>query len=177
MTPQQWVGLGVRLFAVWLFVTGLQYAVSIPAAISRAGADGNAVWSYVFGAAYFAIAVLLWIFPMAMAHRIVPKSHDTIHLRPAAFDAARVGIALLGLWLLVQYAMPFVLFVFNLLFFAGHGSYFGALSPEHRLQVLVYVVGTAVALFLLLKSTTVAKLILGSRTELPPAAEPRGAGR
>lgn len=175
MTAQQWVGFGVRLFAIWLFVTCLQYLVLIPQALTRAGQSGNLTLPYVIGALYLVVAVLLWMFPLTIAHRLVPKSQDTTLLRPNAFDTARVAIALLGLWLLIQSALPFILFIFNTVWFAGSGSIFGAMSPEQRMQTAVHAVGILIALFLLLRSAAVARFILRSEGEsAAPMIEPKG---
>ena len=62
MTPQQIIGLAVRLFAVWLAVTSVPYFVAIPSAIASSTVEsGNALLlSYALAIAYLAAAVILW---------------------------------------------------------------------------------------------------------------------
>jgi hypothetical protein len=170
MTAQQWVGLGVRLFAIWLLYLTFQSVVAIPMALAGSGMEQRAWLAYVIGALYFLVAIALWVFPMTVAHRVVPRTRDNQSLKTSAFDAARVGVALLGLWLLIQAVPSLVLFLLNTFLFAGSGSIFGAMSAEGRIQIVVHALNAAVALVLLLRAEAVARFILRPSREAEVAA-------
>ena len=91
MTPQQVVGLGVRLFAVWLALAGLPYVIYIPFALARQNVDAGTIWSYSIGATFFMGAILLWIFPMVVAHRLIPKTTFDNVLTASTSEVAKVG--------------------------------------------------------------------------------------
>ena len=175
MTAQQWVGLGVRLFAIALFYLTFQSVVSIPMALAGSGVEQRVWFVYVIGALYFFVAIALWLFPMTVAHRIVPKTRDTPSLRTSAFDAARVGVALLGLWLLIQSVPSLVLFLINTYLFAGSGSIFGAMSAAGKMQIVVHAVNVLVALVLLLRAEAAARFIMRPSKEAETAAASRSA--
>lgn len=68
MTPQQIVGLGIRLLAIWLAITSFQYLVVIPEALESANLSGKSVQAYFIAGLYVGGALLLWLFPMWIAH-------------------------------------------------------------------------------------------------------------
>lgn len=94
MTPQQIVGLGIRLFAIWLFLVGLPYVWYIPSYLARQPIDGSGSGSIVIGFIYIAIAIVLWFFPMVVAHRLIPRTNFDNVLRVAPIEAAKVGCCL-----------------------------------------------------------------------------------
>lgn len=165
MTAQQWVGLGVRLFAIWLLLSAIQFAVMIPVALKGAGEYSNNA-SYFFAAVYAVAAVLLWVFPMAVANKLVPRTHAEGPLTGQAFDLARVGSAMLGLYFLASSGSRLVLFLLNTILFAGSASIYASMSSEGRLQLFVHGATVAIGLFLLLRSSSVARLVLGDRSDL-----------
>lgn len=99
MTPQQLFGVVVRLFALWLALKSVPWFTTIPATF-RDAPEGTPFGSWhVVGAAHLAVAVALWLFPMAVARRLVPDVQQAN--RPPSFsahDLARVGCALVGVW-------------------------------------------------------------------------------
>ena len=163
MTPQQAVGLGVRLFAVWLLITGLPYVLSIPLALRWQHIDYGSALSYGIGAGYAAAALLLWFFPMAVAHRLVPRTRFEDRLQASAPEAAQVGLCLLGLWLLMQYAPSLVSFVFRAFLVAGEASLFGSLDAGQKLDLGILVAQTLVALLLVVRAQGIAARLLRSR--------------
>jgi hypothetical protein len=170
MTPQQFIGLGVRLFAVWLAITSVAYFTSLPAALASLPKEpGPLAISLAFGAAYVLAALLLWFFPMVIAHRVLPSTHHTNHLTLGANDLARTGVALLGLWLLAKALPALVWFFFRSLVFAGPGSTFSSLGVDAQLDIAVSVFNVVLALFFVLRARTVAALVV------PPSVPPKDA--
>lgn len=104
MTPQQIVGLFVRVFAVWLAVSGIQligYGVSL-----NAQPAADTVAPYTIAAILFILAVVLWFFPMVVAHKLVPRTQYDDVLRIPAHEAAVIACLILGLWVFVARALP-----------------------------------------------------------------------
>ena len=68
---------------------------------------------------WLAVAALLWLFPMWIAHRLIPRTrfeNKLMNIQPR--EVARVGCCLIGLWLLSNYLGTLIWFLFK-----------GALTP------------------------------------------------
>ena len=164
MTPQQTVGLGVRLFAVWLATTGLPYVLSIPLALGEMRVERGTALAYAIGAGYVLAALLLWFFPMTVAHRLVPRTRFEDKLASSAPELARVGLCLLGLWLLMKYAPALVSFFFRAFLVAGEASLFGSLDAGQKLDLALLVAETLVALLLVFRAERLADRLLRPRS-------------
>jgi hypothetical protein len=160
MTPQQVVGLGVRLFAIWLALIGLPYVVYIPFTLARQHLDFGTTTSYLIGAGFFIVAILLWIFPMVVAHLLIPRTTFDNVLTVSTSEAAKVGCCLLGLWLLIKSGPALVSFLFRGFLVAGEGALFSSLNVDQKLDLAILVVETAIAIFLVTRADTVATLLM-----------------
>src|SRR5690242_12145211 len=69
MTPQQIVGAAVRLFAIWLVMVAIQAAGT-----SAQPGTQSTIAPYVFSALFLVVAIFLWLFPLVVAHRLVPRT-------------------------------------------------------------------------------------------------------
>jgi hypothetical protein len=105
MTPQQVVGLFVRLLAVWLVLSGVQL-IGYGAALDTQHTQEHTLVPYVISAVLFIFALALWLFPMAVAHKLVPRTHFDNVLRVPAQEVAVVACVILGLWVFVARALP-----------------------------------------------------------------------
>jgi hypothetical protein len=105
MTPQQVVGLFVRLLAVWLAVSGVQ-VIGIGLALDAQQTQEHTLVPYVISAVLFVVALALWFFPMVVAHKLVPRTHFDNVLRIPAGEVAVVACLVLGLWVFVARALP-----------------------------------------------------------------------
>jgi hypothetical protein len=139
-------------------VASLPYIVSIPTALAESKLEGISV-AYSVGVVYAILAVLLWLFPMAVAHKLVPRTQFAEPLRVPAFEAARVGCALLGLWLLIRSGPGLVSLVFRAYVISGSGPVFSGLSPDQKIDVGIYVLEVLIALFLLVGSSSFARFV------------------
>ena len=105
MTPQQVVALFVRLLAVWIAVSGVQ-VIGIGLALDAQRAQEHTWVPYGISAVLFLCALALWFFPMAVAHKLVPRTHFDNVLRIPAQEVAVVACVVLGLWVFVARALP-----------------------------------------------------------------------
>ncbi len=105
MTPQQIVGLCVRLFAVWLVVSGLQM-IGYGFALEAQPNQEPTLVPFGIAAVLFIVALALWFFPMVVAHKLIPRTHFENVLRVSAPESAVVACVVLGLWLFAARALP-----------------------------------------------------------------------
>lgn len=67
------VGLGIRLFAIFVAIKSFEYLMRLPAGFDNTNPTTYAYASYGIGAFILAVALLLWVFPLAIANRLIPK--------------------------------------------------------------------------------------------------------
>jgi len=155
VTPQQFVGVAVRLLAIWLGITAFQSF-----AIGKALADGRsgASWlPYVFTALYFGAAVFLWVFPMAIAHRLVPRTRYADRLTMPAREALVVACVVIGLLSIVFRALPLLSGYLSLAFYwIGGGQPISTLPFERQIDVFVGMTQLVAGLLLVAKADALA---------------------
>ena len=166
MTPQLIVGIGVRLFAVWLAVAGAAGLGSFFAALSQPSTEDAAGFALIVPVIYCFLAAGLWLFPMSVAHRLVPKTRFENVLSVAPLELARVGSALLGLWLLAR-SIPWLGAVVTriLLFEAHNASFFNSLPLETKFYLAEETFRLFVGVALVFGSARIAELLAKSREQ------------
>jgi hypothetical protein len=169
MTPQQLVGLGVRLFAVWLAIASVAYWVTIPATLLASANLGNTpnIVSYAIGVAYVAAALLFWLFPMAIAHKLLPRTQYQNRLSAEPHELAKVGSALLGLWLITKAAPTLVWLIFRSFLFMESSAAFSSITPDAKLEISIALFELLLAVVLIVKAGAFAHLVV------PVAEAPR----
>jgi hypothetical protein len=161
MTPQQLIGLAVRFFAIWLVMTSITYFGSIFLSPVISDTSNNEITlAYGLGTLYLLAAVILWLFPMVVAHKLLPRTRYENRLSFQAHELARVGTALLGLWLFAKALPSPVWLLFRSFLFVDAGSTFSALTPEERLDILVTAFEIGFALLIIFRAKTFANLIV-----------------
>ena len=170
MTPQQLIGVAVRLFATWLVMSSVAYFVAIPGQLSNSpGFPGGATAvSYAIAVAYLLGALLLWFFPMVVAHRLVPRTHHDNRLSFHAQELARVGCGLMGLWVFAKTLPTLIWFFFRAFLVAGSTSSFSALDQQAKLDIAVAAFELAFAVVLIMKAGTFARIIVPESPSPPP---------
>lgn len=160
MTPQQIVGLAIRLLAIWLVISSIQYFIAIPAALHGADIDDKSTQSYIVAGAYISAAMLLWLFPMWIAHKLIPRTRfeNTISVQP--LEAARVGCALTGLWLSAHGFLDMVWYAFRAFLIAGSQSAFASLGTGAKLDFIATLANLALGLLLIFRAGTFATLVI-----------------
>jgi len=106
MTSAQIVGLGVRLFAIWLVVSVLQH-VPYMWQFSDSVESHTSVYvvTLAVGVLLLLLAVAIWFFPLTVAKALIPASSKTDYVKVPLEQAQSVGFTLLGLWVLAN-AIP-----------------------------------------------------------------------
>lgn len=174
MTPQQLVGLGIRLFAVWLGIASVAYWVTIPAALveNNLGNNSNTL-SYAVGAAYVIAALLFWLFPMAIAHKLLPRTHYQNRLSAEPHELAKVGSALLGLWLITKAAPSLVWLIFRSFLFMESSAAFSSIAPDAKLNISVALFQLLLAVVLIVKAGAFAQMVIPvAEAPAPEGEEP-----
>jgi len=162
MTPQQLLGIAVRLFALWLGLSCIQYWVVLPTSLrTMEGTGGATLFVYIVGAIYAVAALLLWFFPMLVAHRLLPRTrHDNL-LSAQGHELARVGCALLGLWLFAHVLPELARYGLYAMLSVPGGSLFSRLEFDRKLEFGVTFFNLVLALALIVKANGFAILITG----------------
>jgi hypothetical protein len=169
MTPQQLVGLGVRLFAVWLALTSIGtisaiWSTQLPDGAPKALGIG-------LGVAYLIGAAALWFLPMAVAHRLLPRTSHTNLISAGGFEIARAGTCLLGLWLMIKTLPTVAWYLFKMVALTSVGPAIDAFNSDAKADMAVIVLQLAVAVVLIVRSEAFAKLAVPEPNSSPDVDE------
>jgi hypothetical protein len=160
MTPQQLVGVACRLFAIWLGITALQ-AVGIAQAMMAQDRSGTLPLPYFLAGMYLAAGIVLWLFPMWVAHRLIPRTQFQDKLRLPARDAVMVGCVILGLWVLVVRAIPSLSWYISIAaFWLANGQPLTTMDSSRHLELVNGLVNLIVGWLLVAKYDRIGRLIL-----------------
>ena len=166
MTPQQIVGLASRLMAVWIAILSLQSFLVAEALYQRSEAG---LASYTVAGVYLVFAALLWLFPMFIAHRLVPRTRFDDVLRLPVQQTVVVACIVLGLVVITMRALPGLAHYASLaIFVIGSGQTLSVMDPSQNLRGLVSLLELLVGLFLCFKASAIAHRLLPASA--PPAA-------
>jgi hypothetical protein len=165
MTPHQFIGCAVRLFAIWLVLTALQ-AIGTGIATEARPTGEPTVVPYFFASLFIIVAILLWMFPMVIAHRIVPRSKYNERLAIPSEGALIVATVVLGLWLLVARAVPAISFYASVAaYWTRNGQTISSLGASYHASFVTGVVQLVAALVLILKAPSIAAFISSKHRE------------
>jgi hypothetical protein len=167
MTPQQLVGLGVRLFAVWLALNTIgTLAAILTAQLPEEAPKGLGIG---MGVAYLLGAAALWFMPMVVAHRLLPRTSHANAMSAGGFEIARAGSCLLGLWLLIKTLPTLAWYVFKMAAATTAGPAIDAFNSDAKIDMAIIAFQLAIALVLIAKSEAFARLAVSetrSRAEV-----------
>lgn len=159
MTPQQLVGIGFRLVALWLALTSVRYLLAIPMALMKFDLANRTAYSYSTGIVFIVAALCLWFFPMWLANRLLPRTQFENRLNLQPLEAIRVGCALIGLWLFASALPNLVWFFFRAVVFNTNTSAFDSLDLDTKLDIAVALFEVGFALVLILRAGQFASLV------------------
>ena len=160
MIPQQIVGLAVRLFSIWLFIFAFQINGYISALSNQPGAEPIPLQYPIVGFV-IVLSVLLWFFPMAVAHKLIPKTKYENTLSIPAQEAVHVACVIFALWLFIVKLLPALAYYLPLLIFIS-SQHQSTLDYEqfHFMKIAPFVIEFIVAIILTFKSRSISKYLL-----------------
>jgi len=160
MTPQQIVGLSVRLFSIWLFIYAFQINGYINALNQQPGAEPISI-QYLIVGFVAVVAILLWFFPMLVAHKLIPKTQYQNTLNVPTQEAVHVACVILALWLFVVKVLPAVAYYLPLLIIISR-QHQSTLDYEqfHFMKIAPFVIEFVVASILIFRSRTISNYLL-----------------
>ncbi len=172
MTPQQCVGLAARLFSIWLAVSSLQ-AIAIGQALQIPG-NRAPVWvPYLVAAVYLLVAAVLWLFPMFIAHRLVPRTHYDNTLQVQGREAAAVACVFVGLLLVALKALaPVATYLSLAAHWIGNAQPLSTMDADRHIDGLVGVLQLFVGVLLITKSRALAARMIPTTTPSTGAGAP-----
>jgi hypothetical protein len=159
MTPQQLLGTVIRFCSVTLALLSIPYLSGIPSDLRSYGMDGSVSTSFIIGVVYLVVALLAWFFPMLISHKLVPKTAFENRFNTRPDEVATVGVALLGLWKVVDAAPDLVSYLFLTSLRAGSNSIFHTLGVDGKADVCFILVELIIASVFLFKAHSIAKFI------------------
>jgi hypothetical protein len=162
MTLQQIVGLITRLFAIWLFVSGIQMiGVGMSLRDSVGQGAGGAGAAYVVSIVFCATAFIVWRHPLLIARKLIPTAPDDISNSISAAETATVACIVLGLWTLVGRFLPAP--IQDLVIVAVYRANYQplqSLAGKDLLRLIESAVDLVVALILIFKARWIAAYLL-----------------
>ena len=170
MTSRQFVALGVRLFCIWLAIYILRYAPAFWLLGQQSSSTPSRTPVVVGTLILVAIVIALWLLPLTVARRLLPRSAlDQPISLPAHEQIEQAGFCLLGLWLLTQ-AIPSLVFEgFVFYLYTRPGSTLG-LRPEEYAALARALVELALAIWMLLGAKGLLGIVRWARTAGSSAA-------
>lgn len=159
MTPQQIVGLGIRLLALFLAFGALRYLGYTASEAFPTDTSSQLNVAHWIAAIYLFAAAVLWFVPMWIAHKLLPRTKFENKLELHGLELARVGCSLIGLWLFASALPNVVWFLFRAFLVVGDESLFRTLNTEAKLDVVISVIQIIFAVALIARSGDFAQIV------------------
>jgi hypothetical protein len=174
MTPQQIVGLASRLFAIWLALSGIAQATAMMLALIGSkllhGMDWIGYFPYFTVLIYLGSALLLWFFPMWIAHKLVPRTKFTDKLRLPAQQVVVVACVVLGLAVIVLLALPFLSrYIFVAAVLIGEGQTLSSMGITQHINGFIGTVQLIAGIVLMTKAHAISGRFIGTPEEIKDA--------
>lgn len=159
MTPQQIVGLGIRLLALLLAFSALRYLGYTASDVFPTDISAQTKVAHWIAAIYLIAAALLWFVPMWIAHKLLPRTKFENRMELHGLELARVGCSLIGLWLFASALPDVIWFLFQAFLVVGNASLFRTLNTEAKLDVAISVAQIMFAAALVVRSGDFAQIV------------------
>lgn len=160
MTPQQIVGLAVRLFSIYLLFLALQ-VIGYGNEVNRQPGLGPTNVHYLISGIVILLGAFLWFFPMFVAHKLVPKTKFDNVLRIPAHEAVTVACIIFAMGLFLFKVLPALAFYIPLLVVMVRDNQTIANYEEfHLMRVAPIAIHLAVSMLLAFKAHTVSRFFL-----------------
>lgn len=161
MTYYQIFATGLRVLALWLGLTTVSYLVALPITTDpHLKPDMEMLVTYLAPGSLLAVAVLLWLFPQAVASKLIPRTRYDNQLKLNLHEVARACAALVGLWIFTR-ALPHVLWYVTFFSFnTGDTSAFSTLDTWEKTSFILACFDLLLALVLMVRSADFARLLV-----------------
>jgi len=144
--------------------------MGLAAAVDAQPGAHASVTPYLFAALFLVVAVLLWMFPMTVGHRLVPRTQFDNTLQTPAHDLLVVACVVLGMWVLVGGAIPQIAYYISILaIWVASGQSITTLEPSRHVNFVVALVELGIGCFLIFRARRFAGYVL---SQSPGAARP-----
>ena len=100
MTPHQLLALLVRLGAIWIALQGVPYLLLAGSEATQAMTYGPHV-GYILGAIFVVTALALWMFPVTISHKLLPKAGSDEPLCTGSSQLTQAALLVAGVILVV----------------------------------------------------------------------------
>lgn len=161
MSREDIIAVASRLFAVFLLLFTLKtVAGGYFAADLQGQGSGFLLRVSVFVLAALAIAALLWFFPLAVAHKLLPVMREPRPLVNAGSTVAlELGLTLIGFWVLA-FGLVDLSYWIVLLAYSGTADFsLYLVAPEQKASAAATIVELAIAVGLILGSRGISRLV------------------
>ena len=105
MTPHQTIAVGVRLFAIWLFISLVTGLVTFASQFRWQDYPNKGLTMALIGLVTAAVVLALWFFPHTVARRLLSTSSTASSGTSASIPAdtwLAMGCTVVGLWVLAS---------------------------------------------------------------------------
>ena len=153
MKAHHYVGIGIKLFAIWLFLCSIQNMTFFLENIIYGTVQGmaaSATKSALIYLPWLVMALILWNFPLSIAKKIVP-SEAQVNPEPISASALlAVLIAAISIYFLYRSIMDGVYWatLLNL----SEGGVYASFSPENKASIFATFIEFLAAALLLFNS-------------------------
>ena len=163
MTPQQIIGLAVRLFSIWLVILDFQIFSYGNTLNSQPGVEGTQV-HYLLCAAVLLLALVLWFFPMVIAHKLIPRTQFDNVLRLPVQETVLVACIIFAMWIFLAKVLPALAFYIPLFLAMTYDKQPITNSEEfHFMRLLPIAIQFAVAFVLMFKARAISKFLVTAK--------------
>jgi len=165
MTNAQVVALGVRLFSIWLALYLIRYAPALWSANIEQFPESRAAGTVIIvvSIVLIAVTIALWLFPLAVARKLIPKA-TLDQPTPLPVDQLQsAGFCLLGLWVLTE-AVPRFVYMAFIVYHSTRPNAMVALDPHNYAAIARTLVELGIGLWLLFGARGLLGLIRWART-------------
>jgi hypothetical protein len=176
MGARQFVALGLRLFAIWLFVTALQFYGVMSALRSASAQWITSPWmGALVVVILLAVGVALWMSSGPLARGLMSGLPNVGETKLSAYQALVVGCVLMGLWWLKTSFVPLVILWLRAIAMSDEAgkSAMTWLGIDGKLAALSDVLQVGIGLFFVCRPGKIAGWLLRRGPLVPEAsAEP-----
>lgn len=164
MKKEEIVAIAVRLFAIFLFVYAVRMVPGMVVLIRQEVESIDFIFGLVFLASHLLVALLLWVFALAIARTLLPGGKPgKAPARLALGDIQAVAFSVMGLWVLAS-AVPDIFYWGSFLYQTNVSGWgYRELSPENTGNIVSTLVELAIGLWLLFGARGLAGLVKMAR--------------